>query len=312
MVYGEWKNGKLLYIIHFTLYIISYLCNVILTIIITLKNRINMKRKQIILLAAVALLCGAFVSCDFINSMIDKVKGTDTEAVQEETEQVADEVEDEVVEDEVVVAEEEGVLHTEDLALFGLQGPVKQVTTSADEYFKVQFDKQGRLIYISYKWGGHQMAISYESSENGKVTGRDGHGVKRDGKGRIVSITSGNSGCGEPGVYIEYGNGYAKQFEYIRGDCVDKVFVEVVEVDREKRATTEWTEIYGPSYSRETSTTYTYKKVDEWGNWTERRFESTTTYEETEYNDDTGEEETVYSEDSEDEGVEKRKIVYYE
>ena len=115
-----------------------------------------------------------------------------------------------------------------------------------------------------------------------------------------------------PGMYIEYGNGYAKQFEYIRGDCVDKVFVEVVEVDREKRATTEWTEIYGPNYSMETATSYTYTKVDEWGNWTERRFESTTTDEQTEYNDDTGEEETVYSEDSEDEGVEKRKIVYYE
>jgi len=271
-----------------------------------------MKKKQIFLLTAVALLCGALVSCDFINNMIDKVNGTDTEAVQEGVEQVADEVEDGVVVAEEIVAEEEGVLQTEDLALFGLQGPVKQVTTSADKDFKVQFDKQGRLTYISYSWGGHQMAISYESSENGKVTGRDGHGVKRDGQGRIVSITSGNSGCGEPGVYIEYGNGYAKQFEYVREDCVDKVFVEIVGVDREKRATTEWTEIYGPSYSRETSTTYTYTKVDEWGNWTERRFESGTTYEETEYNDDTGEEETAYSEDTEDEGVEKRKIIYYE
>jgi len=289
-----------------------YLCNVILTIVITLKKRIDMKKKQIFLLTAVALLCGALVSCDFINNMIDKVNGTDTEAVQEGVEQVADEVEDGVVVAEEIVAEEEGVLQTEDLALFGLQGPVKQVTTSADKDFKVQFDKQGRLTYISYSWGGHQMAISYESSENGKVTGRDGHGVKRDGQGRIVSITSGNSGCGEPGVYIEYGNGYAKQFEYVREDCVDKVFVEIVGVDREKRATTEWTEIYGPSYSRETSTTYTYTKVDEWGNWTERRFESGTTYEETEYNDDTGEEETVYSEDTEDEGVEKRKIIYYE
>lgn len=248
-----------------------------------------MNKKLILLVLALFAAIFSFISCG----------GSANNQAANESDTTKAEVQ--VAETPVVI----DTLRTPDLALFDLQGPVDKISNGKGDFFIAAFDKQGRIISIGSTNWDNKLSVSYEGSESGKVTASGGHNVKRDNEGRVLSISAG-SGCGDaPGYYFKYAKGRISEYHYAWGECTGDVYHEVSAVDEQGRIINEksgWGDELG---YEEVTTTFTYTKVDEWGNWTERSYKQNIVSEDYE-----SDEEGIVKRSSKS-GTETRTIVYY-
>lgn len=161
-------------------------------------------------------------------------------------------------------------LHTTDLDLFVLQGNVKTVVINqlrnedVIEKLNIGFDKKGRITRIG------DYAISYNRSNVGKVTNRQGQLVKRDVSNRVESIYV-EAGCsGRQGFHFSYDVNGLSSYSEDTGECTGEEYYSGIEMEQGliKGVTCTMSDV---GINTQSTIRYTYLKFDENGNWIERR-----------------------------------------
>ena len=225
------------------------------------------------------------------------------------------------------VIENRDTLQTADLSMFFLQGPVKTVSYQRredggawEETDKLEFDKEGRLTGFQC-WtasGDGYLKILYAKDPDGEIlVEKQKRKIERDESGRITMLpteyTDGknNSNFGLYWTYNIKGRPSVKE-TVVMGYYMTEEF-------------TSWNEklglpivmkyeMSGRGMEEETTHTYTYKKFDQWGNFTEREISTHGKFEDRMLlAGDDGEEH--YADDSYEirtNSIEHRIITYYE
>ena len=202
---------------------------------------------------------------------------------------------------------DENKFHSADLDLFVLQGNVKTVVINqlkdedVIEKLNIGFDKQGRITKIG------DYAISYNRSNAGKVTNRQGQLVKRDALNRVVSIYV-KAGCsGQQGFHFSYDVNGLSNYSEDTGECTGDEYYSGIEVEQGliKGVTCTTSDV---GINTQSTIRYTYIKFDENGNWIERRVTEDLVTEEEDYESENPEpkvttDKYVYNE--------VREIMYY-
>ncbi len=258
-------------------------------------NHKDMKKLTFLTLMAVVLL---FVDCkDNGENQSGKTDGDNTEAstAQEQAPVQID------------------TLHTPDLTLFELQGPVKSVKSGDSENeilndLELNFDEHGRLTKMN------EYSISYESNPNGVVEIKSKYLkgkeiVERDKEGRLLAVAAGEGCGGSVGYYFTYKKGKLTEYRYEYSECyLTSYEVEVKGYDAQGRISKDECGMCDEDAGCvEMTTTYTITKTDEWGNWTERKAKIHSVI--TEYEEGYGDECTTSTKNMT--VTEKRTITYY-
>lgn len=195
-----------------------------------------------------------------------------------------------------------------DLDLFGLQGKVKSLRITDNNRGEYDYTEIGALRYLF----GYPGEMYFKFTEDGELVNKDNLlatddyilGYKYNNSGHLVGIRYGEtSGC--PTTEISWdGDNKLSQFLDVSGS--HSVNFALLYKDKSLEQI-KYSEQASMGYEKSGTTTYEIVSVDKWGNWTERKYVSTT--QESQFDYDIGEQITDPKKTIT--GVQTREITYY-